>query len=111
MTLDEVIQIVKTGEPMGLADMRLAYKVVFGYRPPIGWLPNELMEPIEDRVRRDHPEQFDELNHADDGGLADLAERFLAQPGLAETLEVGVTHIESVVASFVEFIKKSKGAA
>jgi hypothetical protein len=65
MTIDEICQIIQTGEEMDLADMRLAFRVVFGRTPPVGWLRNELMGRIEDRVRYDHPEQFDDLNHAE----------------------------------------------
>lgn len=64
MTIDELIQIVKSGEEMDLADMRLAFRVVFNKRPPVGWLRAELMGAIEDRLHRDHPEQFDDLNEA-----------------------------------------------
>lgn len=65
MTLDEVIEIIKSGEQMDLADSRLAFDVVFDQKPPVGYRCEELRNAIEDKVRSEYPEQFDELNHAD----------------------------------------------
>lgn len=64
MTIDEVINIIKSGEEMDLADARLAFRVVFERRPGSKARKDELLEAITARLRHDHPEQFDDLNHA-----------------------------------------------
>lgn len=63
MTIDEVIQIIKSGEEMDLADMRLAFTVVFGRKPARGYLIKDMLEAVTERLHCDHPEQFDSLNH------------------------------------------------
>lgn len=62
MTIDEVIQIIKDKEPLYLDDARLAFKVTHEREAPRKFTAKELMALVEDRVREDYPEQFDDLN-------------------------------------------------